>query len=137
MDGTEPIGGPLTQDERAWLADIEELWAATTPGTWYPHHGDDASAMNACYVSVDIGASWSPRFPNWIIDDGWTMAAGFPEQANHEHVVAITLLQEPRLADPDECDQNTLFIADIHQQVPRLLEFIRRLDKALTSKGPV
>jgi hypothetical protein len=63
------------------------------------------------------------------------MGAGIPEQASHEKVAAITLLQEPRLANPSECDQNTLFIADIHQQLPRLLALIKRLDKALNAKA--
>lgn len=132
MNHLEPGEGSLTPEERAWLAEVEELWSATTPGAWYPHLGDDAYAMSAAYVATDPGAGWDTSFSNWVVDHGRTMAAGWPEQADHRRVVAITLLQEPRLADPEECEQNALFIADAHQQLPRLLALIKRLDTALT-----
>jgi len=123
----------LTQDERAWLAEVEAEWAATSPGEWYPHQGDDVYSMSALYVSADIGAGWSDIDRLWVVDSGPTMAAEAPEQADHAQVVAITLLQEPRLVDPEECEQNALFIAHAHQHIPHLLAVIKRLNDAIAA----
>jgi len=111
----------LTQSEREWLAAIEAEWAATTPGTWYAHLTDDAHYMNATYVSTVPG----PVTQGFVVDNNNGMAEGSPNQAEHERVVAITLLQEPRLADADQSDPNTLFIAHVHQHIPRLLDLTR------------
>src|SRR5437879_5577764 len=110
----------LTPEESAWLAAVENEWSKTTPGDWYAHHTDDAHYMNAMYVNTVPG----PTQLGFVVDDGTGMAAGAKDQADHEQVVAITLLQEPRLADSEECDENTLFIANVHQHVPRLLALI-------------
>ena len=113
----------LTAHERAWLAAVEDEWSGTTPGDWYAHITDDALYMNASYVSTVPG----PRRLGFVVDEGTGMAAGSHDQADHERVVAITLLQEPRLADPAQSDENSRFIANAHQHIPRLLRLIRDL----------
>jgi hypothetical protein len=115
----------LTSEENTWLASVEDEWAKTTPGEWYAHYTDDALFMNATYVSTTPGIE--PLHLGFFVDNGTGMAAGASDQAEHESVVAITLLQEPRLVDPDQSDENTLFIANVHQHLPRLLAIIRRL----------
>lgn len=117
----------LTPSERQWLSIIEAEWKATTSGLWYAHLTDDAYAMTAAYVSTEPGETKH----GLIVDRGTQLAAGLPVQVDHEHVVAITLLQEPRLVDPDEAEDNARFIANAHQRIPQLLALIRRLDDAL------
>jgi hypothetical protein len=113
----------LTADELAWLADVEDEWHGTTRGDWYAHLTDDAYFMNATYVSTVPG----PLQLGFVVDGGTGMAAGAHDQAEHEQVIAITLLQEPRLADSEQSDENTRFIANVHQHIPRLLAMIREL----------
>ena len=124
---------PLTDEERAWLASVEAEWSRTTSGPWYAHHTDDALFMSATYVSTD--AVPGSRRVGFLVDEGTGLAVGSPDQADHEKVVAITLLQEPRLADPEESDANTLFIANVHQHVPRLLALIQRLIEIATTRS--
>ncbi len=117
----------LTSEELAWLAVIEQEWISTTPGHWYAHLTDDAYSMSASYVSTEIGEIQD----GFVVDSGNRMAAGWPEQMDYRRVVAITGLQEPRLVDPDQSEQNALFIANIHQHVPHLLTLIRRMKDTL------
>lgn len=64
------------------MDDLRALLAAATPGPWHFWHGDDSSCMNA------YGVTSEP------CDHGMTDDEGHPR-----HVVALTLLQAPRLAD--------------------------------------
>ena len=126
-----PKGRPrrLTPSEQDWLADVEREWAATTPGTWYAHASDDQLFSTARYVSTQ-----PPRRGQELVHDNRrALFAGSADQADPEQVVAITLLQNPELAAADECDPNTLFMAHVHQHLPRLLAVIRRLNDALAS----
>ena len=83
------------------LTEIRKRCEAATPGPWYPKATDDACCMNARYVSLVPG--------EWRHDD----ENGMAEPADYANVVAITLLQSPRLAclDDEKWDENTLFIA--------------------------
>src|SRR5690349_1183827 len=99
---------PLTAAE---LAELARLEAAATPGPRYPHATDDEVFMNARYVSIDPGPTVRRvtvdgvehvmDIGHWTHDGGNGMAPGYPDQAISDHVVAITLLQAPRLADLD------------------------------------
>jgi hypothetical protein len=120
-----------TPSERAWLADVEREWAATTPGRWHAHASDDELFSTARYVSTQPPR----REQEFVHDNRRALFAGSQDQADPEQVVAITLLQNPALAEADQCDPNTLFIAHVHQQLPRLLAVIRRLDDALATQA--
>lgn len=123
---------PLTDEE---LAELERLEQAATAGPWYPHATDDEVFMNARYVSTEPGPTVRRvKLPDGehVIDVGkWThdgaqgMADGNEDQAQSDKVVAVTLLQAPRLADPDQCDENTELIAVLRNAAPRLLADLR------------
>lgn len=132
MHDTRTADGRLTPDERAWLAAVEAEWRATTPGTWYAHATDDDRYQNARYVSAEPSETGDRA--SLAHDDGQGMAEGSGDQADPRQVVAITLLQSPRLADVRECNQNTLFIANVHQHMARLLTLVGRLDEALGAR---
>lgn len=119
------------------LDDLMLLWSHTTPGRWYPRATDDNMAMNARFVGVRPNPGDEPD--KMQHDNGMGMAANDPlggeapvndpaappsDKEPSEQVVAITLLQSPRLADADEYDANTEFIAKMHQYLPRLLHLI-------------
>ena len=70
---------------------IEERAARATPGPWYAHATDDMHASNARYVSVAPGNIFHH-------DNKRGMLEGASHQAKPEDVVAITLLQSPKLA---------------------------------------
>jgi hypothetical protein len=78
----------ITDEERRWLAAVEEEWSSTTTGEWYAHVTDDALFMNARYVSVVPGE----LHLGFVMDKGTGMAAGSKDQADHKKVVAVTLL---------------------------------------------
>ena len=71
-----------------------------------------------CPVPLQLG---------WVVNEGTGMAAGAHDRADHERVIAIALLQQPRPADPEERVENTRFIANVHQHIPHLLRLIREL----------
>ena len=129
MNERTAADGRLTPDELEWLAAVEAEWQGTTPGTWYPHATDDEWFQSALYVSTDPGETDR----GFVNDDLRRMSETPGEQADSQRVIAITLLQRPRLADVDACDANTLFIANVHQYLPRLLTLARRLDAALAA----
>src|SRR4051794_26927530 len=93
---------PLTDEE---LSEIEELARAATPGPWHVGQLDDASAMSlvATATAPDPGAS----------DRG--------QDFDHRHIVAATLVQQPRYVDvaDERWDENANFIANARQDVPR------------------
>lgn len=106
----------ISDDE---LAEIEARAGAATPGPWYAHATDDEVFSNARYVSVQPG--------EFRHDNKRGMDSQSDERADSEKVIAITLLQSPRLAECNECDENTLFIAHARSDIPRLIAEIRRL----------
>ena len=109
--------------------ELRKLAQAAKQGPWFPRATDDASFMNARYVGLDEG-------PGFVHDGANGMALG---EVDSKRVIAITLLQEPRLADCDECDENTEFIAAANpttvlallDEIERLRELLRVADVAL------
>jgi hypothetical protein len=119
----------MTDEE---LDAIERRAAAATSGPWYFHSTDDAHFMNARYVGT------SEKEPS---DDHPTryqgLCDGAEEQVHPRRVVAITLLQEPSLAGPEEYEENTTFIAHARTDVPKLVAEIRRLRAELDQRPPL
>jgi len=119
---------------------LQELVNKATPGPWYPRATDDDKFMNALYV-CSVPGPRRPDEPNadlfasgyhgLMFDGGNSMAYGFPDQAQSDSVIAITLLQSPRLADNNECDENTEFIAAARTAVPQLLMEVFKLRQQL------
>jgi hypothetical protein len=93
-----------------------------TPGPWYSHATDDEYASNALYVSSIPGTKERH-------DNRRGLSHGNAHQVPPEQVVAITLLQAPRLCQPDEYEENTDFIANARSDVPHLVEEVWRLRK--------
>lgn len=124
----------LTDEE---LAELERLEQAATAGPWYPHATDDEVFMNARYVSTEPGPTMRRvklsdgehviDVGKWTHDGAQGMADGNKDQAQSDKVVAVTLLQAPRLADPDQCDENTELIAALRNAAPRLLAELAEL----------
>ena len=96
----------ITPEERAALRALREK---ATPGPWMFWHGDDSSCMN-CY-----GVTAGPCDHEYVDEGGH---AG--------HVIALTLLQEPRLAsmtsDGGRWQENTQLIVAAVNALPGLLD---------------
>ncbi|MGC0317060.1 hypothetical protein [Kitasatospora acidiphila] len=109
---------PLTDDD---LADIQERADAATPGPWYVRQLDDEFAMSLVAVSTVADTGLGERWPDF----------------DHHHVVAATLVQQPRYVDiaDERWDENAIFIASARQDVPRLISEIRRLHRLLEEKS--
>lgn len=112
----------------AELIEIETRASAATPGPWYAHATDDNVFSNARYVSLEPG--------EFRHDGKQSMDEESHDKADSEKVIAITLLQSPQLADCDECEENTVFIAHARSDIPRLIAEIRRL-RAMISEVQV
>src|SRR5688572_27393179 len=98
---------PLTDAD---LEAIEARCRAATPGPWYPRATDDELFQNALYVGLRAGR----HEPGTLRHDNRPgMSSAHRQQEPPDQVVAITLLQYPRLADVGDArwDENTLFIA--------------------------
>ena len=110
------------------LADVMELDAVATPGPWYVHFTDDEAAAGAVYVSTQP--------PDEHFDEGRGLAAGWPEQVAPAHVVAITLLQNPSLANvgDERWDENARFIAAARTYLPQLAAEVIRLRAELSAR---
>lgn len=96
------------------LEAIKQRLAAATPGPWYVHNPDDALCMNAYCVSTDEHEPW--------ID--------MPESKNgHEHIIAITLLQSPRVVchASEKWEENAELIAHIPTDMAALIAEVERL----------
>jgi hypothetical protein len=104
----------------SYLHLLECLLPNVSPGPWYPRCGDDSYCMSATWVSLDEG----PGFIN----------KGFIDDHPSNRCVAITLLQQPRLADVDgNFDANTMFICEAREAVPAMIAEIRKLREELDS----
>lgn len=119
----EDDAAPLTADE---MDSLMQLWAHTTPGRWHARATRDDSAMNARYVGLDPNPLGGTKLSH---DRKYGMAVPIAGTTNQDQepsgkVIAITLLQSPRMADTEEHDANTKFIAEAHQAFPRLLRLI-------------
>lgn len=95
------------------LEAIRQREQAATQGPWFFWHGDDTHSMNCYGVTLE------------------RCSHDYVDEADHaEHTVALTLLQEPRLASPGahsgdrgwgDWDDNSEFIAHARTDVPLLL----------------
>ena len=92
----------MTADE--WLTDLEAKAKAATPGAWHIIEADDERFMSVDYVATT------------------------PEDATPENVIAVTLLQSPRVAciADEKWDENAAFIAAANPAaVLRLVGMVR------------
>lgn len=99
------------------LEPIKARLARITPAPWYSHNPDDDMFMNAFVVTN------SPVEPDMGKDE---------RTNNHEMVVAITLLQTPRVAchADSRWEENAKFIAHAPEDIAALiaeLEAVRLL----------
>jgi hypothetical protein len=117
----------MTEQE---LSEIESRCDAATPGPWYARLTDDAFFMNSLYVSTHQG---SQQDGSWSLDNKRGLEVGGKHQEPPGQVIAITLLQQPRLADvvDKKWGENTLFIAHAREDIPKLIAEIRQLQKKL------
>jgi hypothetical protein len=106
------------------LAVIESRLEAATPGPWYEHNTDDGLCMNSFYVGTK--ESIRPGRHDGLL--------GMDEDGDDQHegeVVAITLLQYPRLAEVE--DQrfiaNTALIAHAPEDLAALIKAVRNLSR--------
>jgi len=111
------------------LEEISLRASRATPGPWFGHATDDASASNGLYVSPTPGQGIMEH------DNRRGLSDGDPKQVDPSTVVAITLLQAPTLCGPPAYEENTEFIAHARSDVPRLIEEIRRLKKLLRNSA--
>jgi hypothetical protein len=101
-----------SRTEESWLAEVHRRSSEATGGPWHVRRPDDGEwqcAIAICTVPEDPRQAARAR-RDWRL--------GWPEP---ESVVAITLLQSPRLAEAAECRANAEFIAAARVDVPRLL----------------
>ena len=108
----------MTDDKLTFLRELDAL---ATPGPWYVHFTDDDYAMNATFVSTVPPAEHE--------DDGRGLGEGWPEQVPPSTVIAITLLQHPRLADVSDgkWDVNARLVVATRTHLNGLLAEIDRL----------
>jgi hypothetical protein len=112
--------------------ELEEILlraSRATPGPWFGHATDDFDWSNALYISTTQGLDLSTH------DEKKGMSDGDPNQAPPSTVVAITLLQAPRLCLSDAFEENTEFIAHARSDIPRLIEEIKRLKSLIAEQG--
>jgi hypothetical protein len=109
---------PLTDAD---LVEIQQRADAATPGPWYVRQLDDDFAMSLVAVSTVADTGLGERRPDF----------------DHRHIVAATLVQQPRYVDiaDERWDANAAFIASARQDIPRLISEIRRLHRLLENKN--
>ena len=100
------------------IAEVLRIDAQATPGPWYPQATDDRLCMNASYVSTDPKSGLRDMDPQSAERD-----------CRPGSVVAITLLQSPRLANvrDQRWDENTDLIAYYRTAAPALAREVQRL----------
>jgi hypothetical protein len=99
----------------ARLAEIEARAEAATGGPWEVHDVDDWMCMCATYITGQNGP-----------DTDLFFRTGEPESP-HDQIVAVTLLQTPRVCDHKLSDENSSFIAHARADIPYLLAEVKRL----------
>jgi len=104
-----------TDEVEQRLREIEERASRATPGPWYAHNPDDDMSMNVFLVAT------TPEEP-----DPW-----WDGEEEAKKVVAITLLQSPRVADVADgrWEENAGFIAHAREDVPWLLSLLREREE--------
>lgn len=105
------------------LEDIQHRLNQITPGSWHKHATDDAYFMNALYISTE---------PSDGSHDGMQGMGLQDEQVDHESVIAITLLQAPRIADAPKFEANTNFIAHAPEDLRWCVRRIEDLKNAIS-----
>ena len=97
----------------AELHEIEQRAAAATPGPWFVRRLDDDDAQSLVAVSTTPDTGQGERWPEF----------------DHGEIVAATLIQQSRYVDiaDQRWDENAAFIAHAREDIPRLLDKIRRL----------
>jgi hypothetical protein len=121
----------MTEQE---LSEIEFRRDAASPSPWYARITDDVFSMNALYVGTHQGSQMDK---SWSRDNKPGLEAGGNHQEPPGRVIAITLLQQPHLADvaDEKWDENTLFIAHAREDIPKLIAEIRHLQKMLNQSN--
>lgn len=119
MSGSDELAEGAEVLGDAELAAIQERCDGATPGPWFWDNPDDENCMNAYAVFTGRGG----------IDDFG------PGYADHERIVAITMLQTPRYAShvAGRWEEDADFIANARADVPRLVAEVRRLRSALSA----
>src|SRR6476619_382117 len=115
---------PLTSDE---LLAIESRCNAASPGPWYPRASDDGHSMTGFYVGLRPGPVHSSAE---LVHDN-RHGLDINSHDFDPDIIAITLLQCPRMVDQEYEDHNTIFIAHAREDVPRLINEVRRLQREL------
>ncbi len=100
---------PLTPER---IAEIRNLAEKATPRPWEMHIVDDDMFMNARYITAEGGR-----------DDDLSET----ETPFHGEVVAITLLQTPRMADELRFEENGELIVTAANEIIPALDEIERL----------
>lgn len=103
------VGRAMTTDPTPDLDAIRERWADATPGPWHVRDMDDDHAMSLTAVST-------------VPDDGYGWGDQLTE-AEAGEIVAVTLLQAPRLASiaDGRWDENAVAIAAAPTDIADLL----------------
>ena len=105
------------------IAEVLRIDAQATPGPWYPQATDDRLCMNASYVSTDPKSGLRDMDPQSAERD-----------CRPGSVVAITLLQSPRLANvrDQRWDENTDLITYYRSAAPALAREAQRLQEQVS-----
>jgi len=108
-----------SKDERDIL---KRLCNDATPGPWHCFNVDDDSSMNV------LGVMTGTAEPNF--ETGEAIRGG---DNGHENIIALMLLQSPRLVDHESgrWRANADFIAAARNSMPVLLDHIELQDKLL------
>lgn len=87
------------------------------PQGWFVRNVDDQNAMNLIAVSTAMDTGGGERWPAF----------------DQHEMVAATLVQHPRYVDcaDGRWDENASFIAMARQEVPRLVQEVRRLRRII------
>jgi len=95
------------------LEEIRARAEKATKGPWYAKATDDDHSQCCNFISTVPGPFEHDQ--------------RFIGEQDDETVVALTLLQAPRLADAPEFEENTEFIAHARDDIPALLAEVERL----------
>lgn len=99
------------------LDKLEALEKAATPGLWYAHATDDTYCMNARYIGT--------RPSEFVHDNLRGLAPSSPDKEPPNDVIAITLLQQPKLANNEHYEENMELIVALRNAAPELIELAR------------
>ncbi len=103
------------------IEELQRLHEAATQGPWFAHNTEDSLFMNAYAVTT------SENEPNL---DGCT---DFHKEAHDKSVVALTLLQQPRVVghESNRWAEDADLIATMRNALPALLRVARAAERCL------